>query len=148
MTLRLLILVGAAAMLALTSIATAKHFGDWGAPVNAESILGTSQDLNTASNEGYPVMSPDGLSLYIVSDRLGGKGALDIWVATRLSTDDPWGAPENPGLPVNSIFNETSPAPVPGTGSSLSLVGGRTAAAWTTSTSRGLSMVPGKSHKT
>jgi len=115
-TLRLFVLFGVIALLTFTSIVSAMHFGGWGAPVNAESILGTSQDLNTASNEGYPVMSPDGLSLYIVSDRLGGNGALDIWVATRLSADDPWGAPENLGLPVNSIFNETSPAPVPGHG--------------------------------
>jgi Tol biopolymer transport system component len=116
MTLRLLVLFGVIAVLTFTSIVSAKHFGEWGAPVNAESILGTSPELNTTSNEGYPVVSPDGLSLYIVSDRLGGNGALDIWVATRLSTDDPWGAPENLDLPVNSIANETSPAPVPGHG--------------------------------
>ena len=113
---RLLIFISIAVVMSFTSLVSAQHFGDWGAPVNAESILGTSSELNTTSNEGYPIQSPEGLSLYIVSDRPGGSGALDIWVATRLSTDDPWGAPENLGLPVNSSANDWSPTPVPGHG--------------------------------
>ena len=113
---RLLVFISLAVAMTFTSLVSAKHFGDWGAPVNAESIPGTSSDLNTTSNEGYPIQSPDGLSLYIVSDRPGGSGALDIWVARRASTDDPWGAPENLGLPVNSSVNEHSPTPVPGHG--------------------------------
>ena len=115
-TSRLLVSCGAIAVLTLTSIAAAQHFGEWGLPVNVESISGTSSDLNTTSNEGYPILSPDGLSLYIVSDRPGGSGALDIWVAQRASTDDPWGSPENLGLPVNSSANDWSPTPVPGHG--------------------------------
>jgi len=113
---RLLVFVSLAVALAFSSVASAKHFGDWGAPVNAESIPGTSSELNTASNEGYSIESPDGLSLYIVSDRPGGFGALDIWVARRASTDDGWGAPENLGMPVNSSANDWSPTPVPGHG--------------------------------
>ena len=116
-TLRLLVLVGVTAVLIFTSIVSAKNFGAWGAPVNAESIPGTSSELNTTSNEGYPILSPDGLSLYIVSDRPGGfLPGLDIWVARRTSTDEVWGAPENLGLPVNSSANEHSPTPVPGQG--------------------------------
>src|SRR6266550_3993082 len=113
---RLLVFVGIAVALTFTSLVSAKHFGDWGAPVNVESIPGTSSELNTASNEGYPIQSPDGLNLYIVSDRPGGFGALDIFVARRATTDDPWGDPENLGLPVNSSVNDHSPTPVPGHG--------------------------------
>jgi Tol biopolymer transport system component len=113
---RLLLFISITAAIVFTSLVSAKHFGDWGAPVNAGSILGNSSELNTTSNEGYPILSPDGLSLYIVSDRPGGSGALDIWVATRGSTDDPWGAPENLGPPVNSSANDWSPTPVPGHG--------------------------------
>lgn len=113
---RLLVFISIAVAMTFTSLVSAKHFGDWGAAVNAESIPGTSSELNTTSNEGYPILSPDGLSLYIVSDRPGGLGALDIWVARRASTDDPWGAPENLGMPVNSSANEHSPTPVPGHG--------------------------------
>ena len=113
---RLLVFISIALAMTFTSLVSAKHFGDWGAPVNAESIPGTSSELNTTSNEGYPIQSPDGLSLYIVSDRPGGFGALDIWVARRAHRDDPWGAPENLGLPVNSSANDWSPTPVPGHG--------------------------------
>jgi len=110
------ILISIAIGMTFISLASAKHFGDWGTPVNMESIPGTSSDLNTTANEGYPILAPDGLSLYIVSDRSGGMGALDIWVATRESKDDPWGAPQNLGLPVNSGVNDWSPTPVPGHG--------------------------------
>ena len=114
---RLLVFFSLAVAVTLTSIVSAKHLGEWSAPVNAESIPGTSSELNTTANEGYPIQSPDGLSLYIVSDRPGGiPGGLDIWVAQRASKDDTWGAPENLGLPVNSSAHETSPAPVPGHG--------------------------------
>jgi Tol biopolymer transport system component len=99
-----------------TSFVSAKHFGDWGAPVNLESFPGTSSELNTTANEGYPIQSPDGLSLYFVSDRTPGTGGLDIWVAQRASTNDSWGAPENLGAPVNSSAFDWSPTPVPGHG--------------------------------
>ncbi|MEP6636270.1 MAG: hypothetical protein ABJB97_06055 [Acidobacteriota bacterium] len=113
---RLLVFISIAVAITFTSLVSAKRFGDWGAPVNAESIPGTSSELNTSANEGYPIQSPDGLSLYIVSDRPGGIGAFDIWVASRASTDDPWGAPQNLGAPVNSSALDWSPTPVPGHG--------------------------------
>ena len=112
-----IVCAGVAAAVALTSIVSAKHFSEWGAPLNAESIPGTSSELNTTFNDGYSIQSPDGLSLYIVSDRSpGGLGMFDIWVATRASTDEPWGAPENLGPPVNSSARDWSPTPVPGNG--------------------------------
>ena len=113
---RLLVFATLTIALTFASIVTAQHFGDWGAPVNAESIPGTSSELNTTANEGYPIQSPDGLSLYIVSDRPGGFGGLDIYVAHRASADDPWGAPENLGPTVNSNVFDWSPTPVPGHG--------------------------------
>src|SRR5687767_10701918 len=112
----LVVLIVIATAMALTTFVSAKHFDNWGIPVNAESIPGTSSDLNTTANEGYPIMSPDGLTLYIVSDRPSGMGALDILAAHRASTDDAWGDPENLGLPINSSANDWSPTPVPGHG--------------------------------
>ena len=115
----LLVCASIAIVITLTSVVSAKHYRDWSAPVNAESIPGTSSELNTTANEAYPILSPDGLSLYMISDRDGFTGAtrnLDIWVASRASTDDPWGTPENLGMPVNSSANESSPTPVPGHG--------------------------------
>jgi hypothetical protein len=52
----------------------------------------------------------------MASNRPGGQGLLDIWVAHRESTDDPWGAPENPGEPVNSAADDFCPTPVRGGG--------------------------------
>lgn len=113
---RLLLLISIAAALAFTSLVSAKHFGDWSAPINLESLPGVNAEVNTTANEGYPIQSPDGLSLYFVSDRIGGLGGFDIWVAQRASTEDPWGAPENLGAPVNSNSFDWSPTPVPGHG--------------------------------
>jgi len=114
---RILVIAGVVAALTFGSIVSAKHFGDWAAPVSVEAIPGTSSELNTTANDSCAVESPDGLSLYISSNRIpGGMGGLDIWVARRASTDDPFGAPENLGAPVNSPVNDFCPAPVRGNG--------------------------------
>ena len=39
--------------------------------------------INSSSRDGSPELSRDGLSLFFESDRAGGAGNLDIWVATR-----------------------------------------------------------------
>src|SRR6266511_3103663 len=106
---------GAAVLfVSLAAVASAKQFTPWGTPVNAEAVPGTSQDLNTQFNDGCPIQSPDGLSLYIASNRPGGLGGQDIWVAHRESKDAPWGAPENVGAPVNSDANDFCPTPLRG----------------------------------
>jgi hypothetical protein len=84
--------VGAVTLVALvTAVASAMSFTPWSTPVNAETVPGTSSDLNTSFNDGCPIQSPDGLSLFIASNRPGGLGGQDIWVATRDSTDARWG---------------------------------------------------------
>jgi hypothetical protein len=45
----------------------------------------------------------------MASTRPGGLGGIDIWVSTRGSADDPWGAPVNVGAPVNSPANDFCP---------------------------------------
>jgi len=69
---------------------------DWGAPVN----LGPT--VNSAHSEVIGVISTDGLSLYLQSNRPGTSGGDDMWVATREITDDEWGEPVNLGSTVNS----------------------------------------------
>ncbi len=102
------------AALAFASLASAMRFGDWGAPVNLESIPGTSAELNTPFNDGCPIQDPDGLSLYMASNRPGGLGGQDIYVAYRASKDDPYGAPQNLGAPVNSAADDFCPLPTRG----------------------------------
>jgi len=94
------------------SIVAAKDFTDWSAPVSAESLAGSSADLNTASNDGCPILSPYDDSLYIASNRPGGQGGLDIWVAHR--SGDGWGTPVNLGPGINSAADDFCPSPARG----------------------------------
>jgi hypothetical protein len=84
----------------------------WSAAQKIDEIAGNSPELNTPALDGCPIQSPDGLSLYIASNRPGGRGGLDIWVATRSSATAPWGAPTNLGEPVNSAADDFCPTPV------------------------------------
>jgi Tol biopolymer transport system component len=109
-------LLAIVAALASGSAIWAQHFSEWSAPVNAESLPGTSSELNTTFNDGCPIQSPDGLSLFIASNRPGGYGGQDIWVARRASPDQPYGAPENLGPIINSEADDFCPSPVRGKG--------------------------------
>jgi len=51
--------------------------------------------VNTEFQEMTPSVTPDGLALYFASDRPGGAGALDIWVARRRETGEPFGPAHN-----------------------------------------------------
>jgi Tol biopolymer transport system component len=70
------------------------------------------QTVNSSYNELNPSISADGLSLYFISNRTGGVGGTDmfqgcdIWVTTRETPDDPWGAPVNLGPTINSSLGE------------------------------------------
>ncbi len=114
------------AVLSLGTVVFGQRFSDWSAPVNLESIPGTSSELNTPFNDGCPIQAPDGLSLFIASNRPGGMGGQDIWVAYRTSRNAPYGAPQNLGAPVNSAADDFCPTPVPGNG--LYFVSSRTQA--------------------
>jgi len=65
-------------------------------------------DLNSDSYDGSPCITADGLELYFASNRDHGADACytDIWVATRTSTDEPWGTPRNLGEPVIRPYGE------------------------------------------
>jgi len=101
-------LVGAA----MATTVAAKEFGVWSAPVNAETLAGSSSELNTASNDGCPILSPYDDALYIASNRPGGQGGLDIWRAER--SGDGWGAPVNLGPEINSAADDFCPSPARG----------------------------------
>jgi hypothetical protein len=86
----------------------------WSVATNLEAVPGTSPDVNTPYLDGCPFTSPDGLSLYLASDRPGGLGGLDIWVARRQRQHDPWGPPQNLGAPINSAADDFCPSPTRG----------------------------------
>jgi hypothetical protein len=100
------------ALAAVTALGIVGSALGWSAAQKVDTINGNSSELNTPSLDGCPIQSPDGLSLYMASNRPGGKGGLDIWMASRSSTSAPWGAPVNLGEPVNSAADDFCPTPV------------------------------------
>ena len=57
----------------------------------------------------HPAISPDGQTIYFVSDKEeGGHGGKDIWMALR-NTDDSWGPAQNLGPMINSQGDEMFP---------------------------------------
>ncbi|WP_205503525.1 OmpA family protein [Rufibacter psychrotolerans] len=58
---------------------------------------------------GHPAISPDGKTLYFVSDMPGGYGATDIYYAER-QEDGSWGKPVNAGNTINTAGKEMFPA--------------------------------------
>jgi len=107
--------VAITAVLAVVGAANGMHFSPWAPAQKIDEIGGNSVELNTSALDGCPIQSPDGLSLFIASNRSGGQGGLDIWVATRESTDAAWGAPQNLAA-INTAADEFCPTPVRGNG--------------------------------
>jgi len=103
--------LGIVAALTLAGAAVAMR-STWLTAQKIDEIGGNNSEVNTPSLDGCPIQSPDGLSLYIASNRPGGRGGLDVWVATRASAAAPWGAPQNLGEPVNSAADDFCPTPV------------------------------------
>jgi Tol biopolymer transport system component len=50
-------------------------------------------NINSGDVDYFPTISSDGLSLYFASDRSGGEGNFDTWIAKRNSTAEEFGAP-------------------------------------------------------
>jgi serine/threonine protein kinase len=69
---------------------------DWGASTNLGQVINSSRD------EKFPSISRDGLELYFCSNRPGGVGNYDIWVAKRTARNAAWTAPVSLGRTINS----------------------------------------------
>jgi len=95
------------ALLAAAMIASVASSANWGPATS----LGP---LNSTALDGCPIESPDGLSLYFASDRPGGVGGIDIWVARRANLNVAWGPPVNMGAPINSSSDDFCPTPTDG----------------------------------
>lgn len=65
-------------------------------------------ELNTPWDESGVSVSGDGKQLYLASNRRGGKGGFDLYVAQRRASG--WGVPKNLGEVVNTPGNESGPA--------------------------------------
>lgn len=87
---------------------------DWGPAENIDP--GGLNNVNTPSMEGCPIESPDGRTLFFASNRPGGQGGIDIWVAFRGGPNQPWSDPVNLPPSVSSAFDDFCPTPLPGGG--------------------------------
>lgn len=76
----------------------------WLPPTRLPSIM------NQANWNIFPFVSADARYLFFESNRSGGRGVSDLWMATRATSEDPWtNAPVNLGTQVNTPFLESSP---------------------------------------
>lgn len=78
-----------------------KIAGVWSTP---EKLQG---EINSKYWDGDPSISPDGKTLYFVSNRPGSRG-MDIYFSVR-QPDGTWSTPKNIGYPINTKFDEISP---------------------------------------
>jgi Tol biopolymer transport system component len=76
---------------------------EWSAPVNMGPVI------NTAAGEMNAALSPDELGLYFTSDRAGGYGVTDIWVAHRDCVTCEWQNPVNLGAAFNGAGQDAGP---------------------------------------
>ncbi|MHC5110735.1 MAG: carboxypeptidase regulatory-like domain-containing protein [Planctomycetota bacterium] len=88
----------------------AKTVDGWGEPQALEFV-------NTEYDELGPAPSADGQSLYFYSDRPGGQGGYDLWVAHKsLDGRSTFAEPINLGPRVNSPYSDYGPALTPENG--------------------------------
>lgn len=82
-------------------------FDPWETPLNA------GPAVNGPANELCPTLATNARELYFVSDRAGGCGAQDLYVARRADKRDDfsWQTPENLGCLINSPSNDFTPSP-------------------------------------
>jgi tetratricopeptide (TPR) repeat protein len=74
----------------------------WSAPVALKG------PINSSSWEGSATFSADMRTIYFASERPGGYGGRDIWIAT-MATDSTWGNIKNLGPKINTQYNEDAP---------------------------------------
>ena len=84
-------------------VSSREENGLWGRPIKLPEPLNLIY-----SSEKQPSISPDGSTLYFVSDRKGGSGSFDIWRSVKLD-EHRWSDPENLGDSINTPYLEQSP---------------------------------------
>ncbi len=65
--------------------------------------------VDSTQSVGQPTLSSDELTIYFSSDRKGGAGGNDIWVAVRKSKNAPFGYPIDLGPNINTKGDEMFP---------------------------------------
>jgi len=76
---------------------------EWSEPVNLGPLV------NSSALDANAGVSPDEHTLYFISNRPGGLGGNDIWMAQRQCLQCDWEAPVNLGVPINSDLGDGAP---------------------------------------
>jgi Tol biopolymer transport system component len=84
-------------------VSTKDSSGAFGPPVQIS-------ELNTSFTEQRPTIRHDGLEIFFYSNRPGGLGATDLWVAARETLGQVWNTPENLGPVVNGSSADFHPS--------------------------------------
>jgi hypothetical protein len=77
-------------------------------PMSNYVATNAGKSINTEHTERFPMVLPDGLTLFFSSNRPGGQGDLDIYVCTRKSMSEGWSTPINLGSKINSNASDHS----------------------------------------
>ena len=72
---------------------------EWSEPIKMP------EPINSDGHESSASISPDGRTIYFISDRKGGQGGLDIWLCRQDNMGN-WGKAENLGPTINTSKNE------------------------------------------
>lgn len=72
---------------------------EWSEPVKLP------EPINSDKYESSASISPDGRTIYFISNRKGGQGGLDIWLCHKDNKGN-WGKAENLGTDINTSKNE------------------------------------------
>ncbi len=78
------------------------HLSDslWSAPALI------NEHMTSSSDEIYPMLSPDGKSLYFASKGLYGMGGYDLYVSNWNNETNDWDMPVNMGFPYSSPYDD------------------------------------------
>jgi outer membrane protein OmpA-like peptidoglycan-associated protein len=87
---------------------------EWGKPSFVEALAGEKEIVTSRgktktipTDDTQPYVTPDGRTIFFVSDRPGGEGSYDLWYARRVGAG--WSTPQNLGPAINTPFNEATP---------------------------------------
>lgn len=87
---------------------------EWGKPTFVEALAGEKEIVTprgrtktVPTDDTQPYVTPDGRTIFFVSDRPGGEGSYDLWYARRVGAG--WSTPQNLGPAINTPFNEATP---------------------------------------
>jgi Tol biopolymer transport system component len=68
------------------------------------------RELSSPQRDTRTAIRHDGLEMFLTSNRPGGSGRIDLWVATRQTTRDVWSTPINLGPAINTAADDGGPA--------------------------------------